>query len=280
MRVYSRFWRGRLEVSAALGTTTLTVIVSVITSGIISIATFIIGVRMAKDQGDRGALRQIYQRLFEHFLVLRDAIQEGQPKAWPDFPRKGNQYVPLFRQMQSDGEANMLPTRLMAECEAMETDALTAGGRYRQWVQNKYIPRLRALVAERTLERTGSITGRTYRELSASNLGLMALDERIRLAHQLESNELGLGLQLATERAKHDVQHVYADTLKNGTIAQLLEEIASVRSSDQDGSQLVARVHALSPRLESMLLRLRARIRDPHPLYESIVRSFRDVARA
>ncbi|MGI8611533.1 MAG: hypothetical protein ACR2KH_04580 [Sphingomicrobium sp.] len=266
--------------SGVFATTTLTVIVSAITSGIISIATFVIGVRMAKDQGDRGALRQVYQRLFEHFRLLRDAIRDGQPKAWPDFPRKGDRYVPLFRQMQGDGEANMLPDNLIAECEAIETAALIAGGRYRQWVRDKYIPRLRALISERALEKTGSITGRTYRELSAAELGLMTSEERKRHADELERNELGLGIQVATDRGKHDVLYVYPDTLQSATIAQLLEEISLLRSEDPDGSQLVADVQALLPRLESMLAGLRKRIRDPHPLYESILHSFRDAARA
>ncbi|MCP3732576.1 hypothetical protein M9978_19310 [Sphingomonas sp. MG17] len=258
---------------------TLTVIVSAVTSGLISILTFIIGVRMAKDQGDRAAVRQIYQRLFEHFRGIDAAIGDGKPKSWADFPLKGNQYTPPCKQMHSDGEANLLPPALMAQCETLETDALTAGGRYRHWVRETYIPALKALVAERTGGKGGSITGKAYRELSAFELGLMSGEDVLGLSTELEAENLGVGLQVAVERGRHEMLYLYPEHLDGANVGTLLEAARALASADPQGQALSDGLRALRPRLAVLLGRLKARIRDPHPLHESILRAFRDVFR-
>lgn len=259
-------------------TITVTIIVSAVTSGIVSIGTFVVGVRMAKDQGDRAALRQIYQRLFEHFRAIDDAIGDQKPKGWNDFPLKGDRYVPVFGQMQVDGEANLMPPLLIEQCEKLEIDALTAGGRYRQWVRETYIPALKALMSERAAS-SSAITMRSYRQLSAHELGLMSVEEIHNLAADLETRMLGVGVQVAVERGKHDVLHIYPDHLTNGNIRELLIDAAALVSADAKGRELAKAVHALRPRLATHLAKLKVRIRDPHPLYESILRSFRDAVR-
>lgn len=259
-------------------TVAVTVIVSALTSGVISIGTFIVGVRMSKDQGDRAVLRQIYQRLFEHFRALDDHIDDGRPKGWDDFPLKGNRYTPVFRQMQIDGEANLLPSALIAECEQLEADALIAGSGYHHWVRETYIPALKALVSERTANRTSSITGKAYRELSARKLGLMT-DEDVRAFALGLGESLGVGLQVAVERGKYDMLHIYHETLNGAAIDGLLLDSAALVSADAKGCEVRDGVHALRPRLAALLARLKKRIRDPHPLHESILRSFRDAFR-
>lgn len=122
------------------GSITATVAVSALTSAIVSLTTFVIGVRLSKDQGDRPVLRALYQRLFEHFSELRAAIQDGQPKAWSSFPHKNNEFVPPFRAMQQSGEVNLLPPGLAQECERAEREALSAGSLLKRWLQESYVP--------------------------------------------------------------------------------------------------------------------------------------------
>ena len=258
---------------------TLTVIVSAVTSGLISILTFIIGVRMAKDQGDRVALRQIYQQLFEHFRGIDEDIGEGKPKSWVDFPLEGNQYTPPCKQMHADGEANLLPPTLMKQCEELEADTLTAGGRYRHWVRETYIPELKAIVTERTNGKIHSITGKSFRELSAFRLGLMSADAARDLGADLEARNLGLGLQIAVEPGKHEMLYICPEHLDGASIGTLLQAAHARAAANPYGLELADSLRALRPRLAVLLARLRARIRDPHPLYESVLRSFRDVFR-
>lgn len=259
------------------GSITLTVIVSAVTSGIVSLATFIVGVRLAKDNGDRATLRGIYQRLFGHFQALQKAIDDGQPKGWSSFPLKDGYYRPAFRQMQDEGESNMLPPKISAERDALEDDALSKGARYRCWVREGYIPQLQGLVSDRTLGKTSSITGRTYRELAATELGLMSPAEVERYTAELVKDNWGIGLDLATEQGKTNRVYIYAESLQNGTLSLFLNDAAALASADAEGAALIAEVHALAARIATLLGRLRSRIRDPHPLFESVLRALRDL---
>src|SRR5689334_3936767 len=107
-----------------------TVLVSAITSALVSMLTFVVSVRVSKDQGDRAPLRAVYQRLFEHFRELREAIRSGRPKTWGDYPLKGNHYVPPFSAMQISGEANLLPPQLALRCDTVERETLISGSKH------------------------------------------------------------------------------------------------------------------------------------------------------
>ncbi|SRR5258707_39997 len=110
------------------GTITSTVVVSALTSAAVSVITFVIGVRVSKDQGDRPMLRTIYETLFQHFRGLREAIRKGQPRLWRDFPLEGDRYTPPFAKMNLTGEASLIPDALARRCDKTEREALIAGG--------------------------------------------------------------------------------------------------------------------------------------------------------
>lgn len=258
-------------------TITLTVVVSTVTSAVISLATFMVGVRLAKDQGDRAVLREIYQRLFEHFRSLRDSIEARDPKTWQDFALRHERSMPPFRKMTESGEANLLPDVLKRECENLEVEALRAGSVYKHWVDQTYGPELQTIVSTHTLGRASSITGRTYRQISVCELPLMSLGNIAELVEALEKNNHGLGIEFSTERGRTNMKHLYADKIENVTIADILTQARNLAHETDIGRKATQDVQGAFPQLEAILKKLTARIRDPHPLRESIVRALQDI---
>lgn len=261
------------------GSISATVAISAVTSAIVSVITFVIGVRLTKNQGDRAVLRETYSKLFEHFRNLRDAIDSGAPKAWPDFPREGDRFVPVFAKMLRTGEGHLLPAALAERCEKIETDSLIAGGRYRQWTHQTYIPALRAIVEKEVSQSTQSITGRRYRPVTASEWGLMTEDDFNDLMVDVKSQEMGVGIELATERGRTELRYVYPEKLDNVSVEAFLKSAWQLGADDAQAKKMRADLTAVRADLEALIGAISARIRDPHPLLESIAASLKDAVR-
>lgn len=262
-----------------VGSITATVVISAITSAVVSVVTFVVGVRISKDQGDRAALRAIYQRLFEHFHNLREAISDGRPKAWPDFPLRDNEFVSPFRAMQLSGEANLLPPALAARCECVENDAVMAGGRVRKWISETYIPQLANLINTLAPASKKSILQRTYRDVRAIQLSLMSDAELQELAEAIRTDRLGVGLELSMERGHSNRLYVYPEYIAGGDSAAFITQLWRVAQDDEAAKELREDLATAASALDQLIGVLSARIRDPHPLSESIRLSFTDALR-
>jgi hypothetical protein len=261
------------------GSITATVVISAITSAIVSVVAFVVGVRISKDQGDRTTLRAIYQRLFEHFHDLREAIGDGRPKAWPDFPLREDEFVPPFRTMQLTGEANLLPPTLAARCECAESAALIAGGRMRKWVSDTYVPQLASLINILAPASKKSILQRTYRDVRPIQLSLMPDAELQKLAEAIRTDRLGVGLELSMERGHSNRLYVYPEYVAGGDSAALITQLWRLAQDDESATKLRADLAAAATELDQLIRVLSARIRDPHPLFESIRLSLSDALR-
>ncbi|MGB3319603.1 MAG: hypothetical protein WA978_09785 [Sphingopyxis granuli] len=259
------------------GSFSATLVVSAVTSAVVSIATFIIGVRMAKDQGDRAVARDIYQRLFSHFEDLKRSIDDGAPKSWEAFPLVDNKFMPVFRKMQRTGECHLLPPKILADCEAIETALLAAGLSYRKWIVATYGPALSRLATDLTGGRTESIFGRPSVDLSAGRLALLEARDQDAIVARLQERDQGIQLAIPTEQPLHQRSSVYPEHLEFQSLALFLKRATELRSADPEGSKLVAEIRMLDVRLISLLARLRRRIRDPHPLHESIIHAMADL---
>ena len=258
------------------GSITATVAVSALTSAIVSLIAFVVGVRLSKDQGDRPLLRALYQRLFEHFKEMREAIEQGQPKSWSSFPPKNNEYVPPFRAMQQSGEVNLLPDELARECEKVEREALSAGSRLKQWLQETYIPDIRGYLTVLVPAGKKAIERRTYRELRASRLGSFSEDDLETFIHEIEAGGLGIAFEFATERGRTEPWFLFPEYVPEGNWASTLKEAWRRGHTSAEAATLHADLNKAAADLDALILALKARIRDPHPLLESVRRSMAD----
>jgi hypothetical protein len=261
------------------GSIPATVAVSAITSAIVSVVTFVIGVRLSKDQGDRPVLRALYQRLYEHFSEMRRAIEDGQPKAWSSFPQKNNEFLPPFRAMQQSGEANLLPPELGQECEKVEREALAAGSRLKRWLEETYIPDIRGYLTVLVPAGKKAIERRTYRPLRASQLSSFNEEGFQGFVVEIERQQLGDGVEFATERERTDTWFLFSEYVPEGNWASVLKEAWRRGQDSAEAAQLHTDLKVAAADLDRLIAALKARIRDPHPLMESVRRSLSDAIR-
>lgn len=105
-----------------------TVLISLITSLIVSLVTFILGLKSGKNQADRAKLQELYQKIYAHFLSLDEAIKEGRPKEWIDFKKKESmyrtEYFPLIREMKHSGELLLVKKSVAEKAENLEMECM------------------------------------------------------------------------------------------------------------------------------------------------------------
>ena len=84
------------------------IIASAITSIIVSLFTFILGLKSGKNQADRALLQDLYKRLYSHFSELETGLKEKRPKRWTDYQciKESNiiRYYPVVREMERTGD--------------------------------------------------------------------------------------------------------------------------------------------------------------------------------
>lgn len=111
--------------------TMTSVIISLITSLVVSLFTFILGLKAGKNQTDRARIQDIYKRLYIHFECLREALHENKPMRWEQFDKKSTvtcvKYLPLVRAMKENGEALYIKESILQIIEKLEKELLNFG---------------------------------------------------------------------------------------------------------------------------------------------------------
>lgn len=62
-----------------------TVLISLGTSLIVSLITFILGLRSGKNQADRQKMQELYKKLYSHFSELKKSIEEDRCRTWESY---------------------------------------------------------------------------------------------------------------------------------------------------------------------------------------------------
>ena len=137
-----------------------TVLISLGTSLIVSLVTFILGLRSGKNQADRQKLQEMYKALYAHFADLKKSIQEGQYKTWENYERveKGvyTYYYPPVRKLEESGDLIFLKKVIAEKAKDLEVRAMELGS-------EKWIPAIhRVLVDNAQLFKGGYELERPY----------------------------------------------------------------------------------------------------------------------
>ena len=105
-----------------------TIAVSVLTSLIVSLVTFIFGLKSGKNQADREKLQELYRKLYESFLDLKECMELNRPRKWEDYEKRtiGNltKYMPTARKMTIDGNAAYIKDSIIEEAVDLENRIL------------------------------------------------------------------------------------------------------------------------------------------------------------
>ena len=108
-----------------------TVFISLGTSLIVSLITFILGLRSGKNQADRQKMQELYKQLYSHFADLKKSIQEDRSKTWDNYEHinRGNRilYTPPVRKLELSGDLIYLKKRIADEASELEMEIMNYG---------------------------------------------------------------------------------------------------------------------------------------------------------
>lgn len=108
-----------------------TIAVSVLTSLIVSLVTFIFGLKSGKNQADREKLQELYRKLYVSFLDLKECLDLNKPIRWEDYETRtiGNitQFMPPARKMTIDGTSAYIKDNIIEKAVDLEKRILKYG---------------------------------------------------------------------------------------------------------------------------------------------------------
>lgn len=111
-----------------------TVLISLLTSLLVSLFTFILGLRSGKNQADRSKVRQIYQSIFSQFDELKRFITENRPRTWWHYEKEilglsSYRHIAPIKKLEHDGELLLIKKSLARRSVVLEEKAVNYGSK-------------------------------------------------------------------------------------------------------------------------------------------------------
>lgn len=106
-----------------------TILLSLATSLIVSLITFILGLKSGKNQTDRAKLQNLYRDLYSHFSDLKDSLNRDQPKSWENYKKVERgaysvEYYPPVKELKRSGNILFLKKRIADEALNLEMEVM------------------------------------------------------------------------------------------------------------------------------------------------------------
>nr|WP_295684987.1 hypothetical protein [uncultured Lachnoclostridium sp.] len=106
-----------------------TIIVSLSTSLIVSLITFVLGMKSGKNQTDRLKLQDMYKQIYSHFYNLKEGLADGRPKEWTDYKKVETmhtiKYYPPIRELKQTGDILYIKKKIADMALSLEKDCLS-----------------------------------------------------------------------------------------------------------------------------------------------------------
>lgn len=141
-----------------------TVLLSLATSLIVSLITFILGLKSGKNQTDRVKLQNLYRDLYSHFSDLKESLQRNRPKSWENYKKVERglytiEYYPPVRELKRTGDILFLKKKIAEEALKLEAQIMNYS-----YNLNKHIPELHAaLISDMAIYREGYVFKKSQR---------------------------------------------------------------------------------------------------------------------
>lgn len=114
-----------------MNNTLKTVLISFGTSLVVSLITFILGLRSGKNQTDRKKLQDLYKHLYSHFADLKKSLQEDRCKTWENYDhidkRDKTIYTPPVKKLELSGDLIYLKQSIARKASKLEIEVMNFG---------------------------------------------------------------------------------------------------------------------------------------------------------
>lgn len=121
-----------------------TVLLSLATSLMVSLITFILGLKSGKNQADRATLQGLYRDLYSHFSDLKESLQRNRPKSWESYKKVERglysvEYYPPVKELKRSGDILFLKKKIADEALDLEMQIMNYS-----YALTKHIPEIHA----------------------------------------------------------------------------------------------------------------------------------------
>lgn len=147
-----------------------TILTSFLTSLIVSLVTFVLGLKAGKNQSDRKYLQDLYKKLHVHFRDLKDGLISNRYKRWQDYKEilKGNtiQYYPVAKEFEYSGDSIYVHKKIMNVAKDLERDCLVFESKSSHLIEDVH-----SYIISQSLELfLDELTDSTYQKKDKSNI--------------------------------------------------------------------------------------------------------------
>ena len=123
-----------------------TIGLSVATSLIVSLITFILGLKSGKNQADRAKLQDLYKNLYSHFSDLKDSLNRNRPKSWKNYKKVERglysvEYYPPVKELNRTGDILFIKKGIAKKALDLEMEVLQYS-----YELTKHIPQIHAAI--------------------------------------------------------------------------------------------------------------------------------------
>lgn len=115
-----------------MGQSSQVILISLCTSLIVSLFTFILGLKSGKNQADRAMIQKIYKDIYSQLDELKRFIQDNRPKRWSHYEKiqinlNSYRYIPPIAKLQRTGELLHIKPSIAKQAVELEKELINYG---------------------------------------------------------------------------------------------------------------------------------------------------------
>lgn len=259
---------------------------------VVSLFTFILGLKSGKNQSDRQLYRNKYRSISVHFNEMLNKIQTTNPKKWSDYKSiqiDSNTYqsTPLLTEMKINGELIELNKKIINNSEKLELDLL----KYSEKYYNQFDP-IKEYIINNLPTYCNSIKIQGNYSISsmdnpigipqhAVNYGIIIIKESLdEICYQLRNNEkYGISFQSKSKDGQgyHTVT-IFNNTLTNKSVEEFLVETYNYfQENNENIKSLHEERYLLIKRTEKLIKRVNKKVKEPFSFFETFLGAILDI---
>ena len=267
------------------------ILISAITSLIVSLITFIFGLKSGKNQADRSKVQELYRDLYKSFIEIKCGIELNHPRKWEDYPERriGNHidFLPKAKEMSLSGASAFLQPTVFSSALELERKLLKYGNDYYRLEEDiaKSIPMHLDLFVE-GWSKEKNYSNKNYISLKSINPNSLNSQRLIPFGYFFDEG----GRRAIIELLKKSDAGVKFELIRGSRILSTIsifpeglavtpEEFVNTLFTEVNQSECLSRKELLIIEIDKSLNELSKRIQDPYTFTETICEAIVDVFR-
>ncbi|MGH1399399.1 MAG: hypothetical protein ACRBCT_09315 [Alphaproteobacteria bacterium] len=243
--------------------TTVDIILKSIIAIIIAGFSFLIGHRTGRDNLDRDELRAKYKETYSHLKKISSCLNDGCTMPPSSF----------FKDMEKDGSIYILPNSLIIRLLETSKEWHKLCYELQQLVDNDLKDKAKSVSLKYEQTSNKVQNGKSYTRLRILNFAFMDTETVQNHISHLKNSDIGLGIELSIQNPKTEMLYSFSAV----NIENILNEMHEAFIKNKNLLNVKQRTKEFSTNLDKLETDISRRIKNPHPLWETLINSIKDI---